>query len=728
MNRRNFLQTTGCLAIGFTLGNPKFAYTSPFLQDLPGSLRRNPKLNAWLEVLDNGLVRIYTGKLELGQGIGTAIGQVAAEELDLEMKQVEVVLADTLRTPDEGYTVGSGSIENSAMAVRYAAASARKKFLELAAAKWSVPLASLTMASGKVATKNGDRSISFKDLLQGKQLTDTVQLPVELKAKSAYKIVGKPVPRIDIERMVRGENGYLHDLRFPGMVHARMIRPPAYGAQLTQVDDAAILKKVPGILKIVRKESFLGVIAADEYVAIQAQKACREHSKWTGGSTLPKDHELEQYLRKLPAEGEEVLKKGTVDVNPESGYIMVQAKYYKPYTMHASIGPSVSVAIYEKDKLHVWSHSQGVFPLRETLSRMLSMPTERIEVTGMPGSGCYGHNGSDDASADAALLATLYPGKHIRVQWSREEEHGWEPFGSAMIMECSARIDSRGKISDWKYDMWSDTHSTRPGGRPDNLLAHQYMQTPQRQAAWGKSGGAYRNAEPGYDIPNQNIYANFFKGPLRVSALRSLGAYANVFAIESFMDELAVKAGRDPFEFRLAHLTDERARAVVIKLREMIAGQQKEANTGIGIGYSQYKNSASYCSVAAKVKVDTATGEVQVLKMWSAIDAGEAINPDGIKNQTEGGMIQSASWTMQEAVKFNQQHVNSLDWISYPIFRFHQVPEVEVVVIDRPDQEVMGAGEAAQGPAAAAIANAVFNACGKRVRSLPILPEKLKEA
>lgn len=718
MNRRDFLQRTGCLAIGFTLGNPKNIYTSPFIQDLPGSIRRNSKLNAWLQVMDNGMVRIFTGKLELGQGIRTAIAQVAAEELDLEMKQVEVILADTLQTPDEGYTVGSGSIENSAMAVRYAAASARKKFIDLASAKWGIPAASLTMANGKVNTKTGDRVISFNELLEGKQLTDTIQVPVALKEKSAYKLVGKAIPRDDIGRMVRAEPVYVQDLRFAGMVHARVVRPPAYGAQLEQVDEAAILKKVPGILKIVRKESFLGVIAADEYVAMQAQKACREHSKWSGGASMPKDRNLKEYLKKLPAEGEEVLKKGTVDVKEAPGYTVVKAQYYKPYIMHGSIGPSCSVAIYDKEVLHVWSHSQGVFPLRETLSRMLSMPSEKIEVTGVPGSGCYGHNGSDDASADAALLAMQYPGKHIRVQWSREEEHGWEPFGSAMIMECVARLDSRGKITDWKYDMWSDTHSTRPGGRPDNLLAYQYMQTPQKQAAWGRSGGAYRNAEPGYEFPNQYIYANFFKGPLRVSALRSLGAYGNVFAIESFMDELAVKAGKDPFDFRLDHLTDERARAVIIKLREMISGEKKEPNTDIGIGYSQYKNSASYCSVAAKVKVDK--GKVQVLKMWSVIDAGEAINTDGIKNQTEGGMIQSASWTVQEEVKFNERHVSSLDWISYPIFRFHQVPDVKVDVIDRPDQEVMGAGEAAQGPAAAAIANAIFYATGRRVRDLPV--------
>jgi CO/xanthine dehydrogenase Mo-binding subunit len=720
MNRRNFLQTTGCLAIGFTLGNAHYAYPLPFQQNLPGSLRRNPKLNAWLQVLGDGRVRIFTGKLELGQGIRTAIGQVAAEELDLDMKQVEVIVADTLRTPDEGYTVGSGSIENSAMAVRYAAASARQKFLEIAAAKWGLPVASLTMANGKVATKNGDKAISLAELLDGKQLMGTVQPPVKLKEKSAYTIVGRPIPREDIGRMVRGEPVYLHNLRFPGMVHARIVRPPAYGAQLQQVDEAAIHKEVPGILKIVRKESFLGVIAADEYVAIQAQKACRAHTNWSGGSKLPAGQDLREYLKKLPAEADEVVVKGKVDLSPAAGYTVVHAEYYKPYIMHGSIGPSCSVAIYDKDVLHLWSHSQGVFPLRQTLSRMLNMPEEKIEVTGVPGSGCYGHNGSDDVSADAALLALAYPGKHVRVQWMREDEHGWEPYGSAMIMEISARLDSNGKISDWKYDLWSDTHGARPGGRPENLLAAQYMQTPQKRASWGHAG-ASRNSEPEYDIPNQQVYAHFFKGPLRVSSLRSLGAYGNVFAIESFMDELAVRAGKDPFDFRLMHLTDERSKAVITKLRQMIAGDSKATGTGIGMAYARYKNSASYCAVASKVKVDTSSGQVQVLKMWAVIDAGETINPDGLKNQTEGGMIQSASWTLQEEVKFDEQHITSLDWNSYPIFRLHQVPEVEVAVIDHPEAEAMGAGEAAQGPAGAAIANAVFAACGKRIRSLPLV-------
>jgi nicotinate dehydrogenase subunit B len=313
-----------------------------------------------------------------------------------------------------------------------------------------------------------------------------------------------------------------------------------------------------------------------------------------------------------------------------------------------------------------------------------------------------------------------YPGKHIRLQWTRSDEHGWEPYGSAMIMEAAALLDNEGRITSWQYDLWSDTHSIRPGGNANNLLTAQHYATPLKESS-RFSNGANRNAEPYYSIPNQRVDAHFFKGPLRTSALRSLGAYANIFAIESFMDELAEKAGKDPFTFRIMHLQDERAKAVIQKLQEMISSIQLPANTGIGIAFSRYKNSASYCAIAAQVHVLPTTKEIQIQKMWSAIDSGEVINLDGVINQTEGGMIQSASWTLMEQVKFDAQHVSSRDWVSYPIMRFSQVPEVEVAVLNQPNEKAMGAGEAAQGPAAAAIANAVYKACGKRLRHLPLL-------
>lgn len=716
MNRRNFLKNTGCLAIGFSFNASFIDAPSPMLQELPASIKRHPNIDAWLEVLANGHVRIFTGKLELGQGIGTAISQVAAEELDLDMDIVEIVLADTARTPDEGYTVGSGSIEQSAMAVRFAAAAARQKLLELAASQLNVPVAQLTMRNGTISTKTGNSSITFNQLLNGKQITDKVQAPVTLKPKEDYKLVGKAIHRSDINRMVRGEQHYIQDLRFPNMVYASIVRPPAYEARLQQLDEKELQKTIPGILKTVVNGSFVGVIAKEEYQAIKAQRWLQQHSKWTAGDKLPVGAEMIGYLKSLPTKDEKVSDKGSITKDDTA---WIKAQYYKPYHMHGSIGPSCALALYDNDQLHVWSHSQGIFPLRESLAKLLKLPEEKIHVTGVPGSGCYGHNGADDVAADVALLAMAYPGKHIRLQWTRSDEHGWEPYGSAMIMEPAALLDSAGNITSWQYDMWSDTHSIRPGGDANNLLAAQHYSTPLKEKS-GFSGGGYRNAEPYYTIPNQRVDAHFFKGPLRTSALRSLGAYANVFAIESFMDELAEKAGKDPFTIRLMHLQDDRAKAVIQKLQEMISTIKPSANTGIGIAFSRYKNSASYCAVAAQVNVQP-KGTIQVQKMWAVIDSGEVINLDGLINQTEGGMIQSASWTLMEQVKFDAQHVTSIDWVSYPIMRFNQVPEVEVVVLNKPNEKAMGAGEAAQGPAAAAIANAVYKASGKRIRKLPLL-------
>jgi len=723
-SRRNFIKTAGCLTIGFCLGGHTHELSSPVLQELPADLQRNPHINAWLEILADGRVRVLTGKLELGQGIRTAVAQVAAEELDMEMSQVEVVLAETGRTPNEGYTAGSGSIESSAMAIRYAAATARQKLLELAAQKMNVPVTDLVMGKGKILLEKGNRTLSFAEILDGRQLTDEVQLPVALKAKDKYRLVGKAVPREDISRMVSGEPVYVQDLRFAGMVHARVVRPPAYGAQLLQFNEQVVKKKIPALLKTVVNGSFLAVLAADEYQAIQAQQLLRVNSKWSDGPPLPKGtgEQLADYITTLPVQTQRVHEKG--NITSLGGNAVIKARYFKPYIMHGSIGPSCAVALYAQNMLHVWTHSQGVYPLREALATLVHLPAENIHVKGVPGSGCYGHNGADDVAADAALLALAYPGKHVRLQWSRDDEHAWEPYGSAMVMEVEALLDGSGRISHWKYALWSDTHGTRPGGNADNLLAARYLEKPFTGKSSGFSGGAYRNAEPYYAIPNQQTEAHFFKGPLRVSSLRGLGAYANIFAIECFMDELAKKAGKDPFTFRLLHLDDERAKEVIRKLQSLTRSQEME-HPGMGIAFSRYKNSGAYCAVAARVTVDAKSGAVQVRKMWAVIDAGEIINLDGIKNQVEGGMIQSASWTLQEQVHFDEKHITSRDWFSYPIFRFSQVPEVEVTVIDRPAEEPSGAGEAAQGPAAAAIVNAVYRAGGKRIRTLPVAMAKV---
>lgn len=739
-SRRSFIKTTGCLTIGFTLsgGLSGCSSVSKAKLKLPRDLQRYPTIDAWLKVMDNGKVQIFTGKMELGQGIRTAIAQVAAEELNLSMENVAVTLAETGLTPDEGYTAGSGSIEGSAMSVRYAAAYARQRLLELAAAALKIPIAQLQTNAGSVYTKDGAHQVTFMEILKGRKLNDDIQMPVALKPRNSYTLVGKAISREDISRMVRGESIYVEDLRFPGMVYARTIRPPVYGAKLLELDQDAIKKAIPKLSKIVVNGSFIGVIAEDEYPALQAQAMVTNLARWSYPPPFPElaIKDLEAYIKTLPVQTREVAKKG--DMTPSSGSNSVlKASYFKPYIMHGSIGPSCAVAFYDNDILEVWTHSQGVYPLRETLCKMLDRPVESIHVKGVPGSGCYGHNGADDAAADAALLAMAYPGKPIRLQWSRAEEHAWEPYGSAMTMEAEARLDPSGKISHWQYNLRSDSHGARPGGDPGNLIPAQYLATPFKKKAGGFSGGAHRNAEPYYSIPNLQVNAHIFEGPLRTSSLRSLGAFANIFAVESFMDELAEAAKIDPYEFRLMHLDDTRAKAVIKKVRELTGGRQTGpagaslANStgprsGTGLAFSRYENSKTYCAVVARVTVDPLKGSVHVEKMWAAIDPGEVINLDGIKNQIEGGMIQSASWTLKEQVKFNQKQVTSRDWNSYPIFRYPDIPETEVAVLDHPAEKAMGAGEAVQGPASAAIANAVYNAIGKRMRSLPITPDKIK--
>ena len=717
-SRRDFIKTAGSLTIGFCIAGfapnkmRASAEAGPIATagpgSLPGDLADNPHINAWLQILEDNRIRVLTGKLELGQGIRTAVAQVAAEELNMDMNQVEVLIAETGETPDEGYTAGSNSIEASAIAIRYAAAAAHAILLEEAAKKLGTPATSLSLEKGTITGPNG-KSITITALLAGRQLTDEVHLPVQLKPKNQHRLIGKPIPRPDNELIVHGHPYHIQDLQFPGMVYGAVIRPPSYGAKLKGIDQAAIKAANKDIQKIIVDGSFLAVITTNQYQAFKAQKLIHDHSQWEDVPPLPdlKPAELPAYLRTLPVRNEKVAEKGT----PQKA-TTIKANYFKPYIMHGAIGPSCAIAKYENDKLDVWSHSQGVYPLRESLAALTGIPAAGIHVKGVAGSGCYGHNGADDVAADAALMAVAYPGKHVYVQWSRDDEHAWEPYGSAMLMDLEASLDVEGKIDYWKYALYSDTHGARPSGHAENLLPARYLEKPFTAKPSGFSGGAYRNAEPYYTIPNQNIQANFFDGPLRASSLRSLGAFANTFAIESFMEELTIAAGRDPFEFRLAHLQDDRARDVLTKLRSITKDQKT------GIAFSRYKNSGTYCAVAAKVKITS--DHVVVEHLWAVVDAGEVINLDGVKNQIEGGMMQATSWTLMEQVRFDQKHVTSRDWATYPILHMNQAPRIEVLVIDHPDQPSLGAGEAAQGPTAAAITNAIYHATGRRIRNLPV--------
>ena len=730
LTRRQFGKAAGAIVLAFRLA-PRLAGAQE--PKLPGSLANNRMLDAWLRINTDGSATIFTGKVELGQGISTALLQIAAEELDLPIARIAMISGDTAQTPDEGYTSGSLSIENGGTAIRLACAEARALLVDAAAKRLELPADALTVSEGVIAASDG-RKVAYGELAAGLDLHREVTATAPLKPLPEQKIVSRSVPRRDIPAKVTGGAAYVQDIRLPGMVHGRVVRPPRYGARLDSVDDAAA-RAIPGVAAVVRDGSFLGVVTEREEQAVKARDALIRSAKWSGGSELPDPARLHEQLMALPIQSSVVSEKQT-SASPATQTL--EATYTRPYMAHASIGPSCAVAEFKNGALTVWTHSQGVFPLKRDLGKALKLDADAVRCVHAEGSGCYGHNGADDVALDAALLARAVPGRPVRVQWMRDDEFAWEPYGSAMLARAKASLDTKGRIVDWVYEVWSNTHSTRPAapGADNNLLASWYLAEPSQPGPPTNipqpAGGGDRNAVPLYDFPNQRVVNHLITGmPLRVSALRTLGAYANVFAIESFMDELAAAAGQDPVAFRLAHLSDQRARGVIDTVARKSgwkAGEKGDGTRGRGVAFAKYKNLATYVAVVASVEVDRKTGRVRVPKAFAAADAGHNINPDGLANQIEGGMVQSTSWTLHEAVRFDRNVITSRDWSGYPILTMPDVPDIFVSLLDRNVEKSVGAGEASQGPMAAAIANAFANATGHRLRDLPFTPERVQAA
>jgi len=729
--RRRLLAAGGSLTLAFAIGAMRPAWTqdeTPLNKGkMPGSLEKEPWLDAWIRIDADNRVTVFTGKAELGQGIKTALLQVAAEELQLPPGRIQLVTADTARTPNEGYTAGSHSMQDSGTALRYAAAQVHGILAGMAAKRFDVVPATLTARDGAFQAADG-RRVTYGELLAGRQLHVQADPAIKPRDPASHTVAGKTLARIDIPAKVTGGVAYVQDLRLPGMVHGRVVRPPAPGARLVEVDVAGVTR-LPGVLKVVRDGRFLAVIADGEYRAVKAAAALARAARWEIQPTLPANADPAAVVRALPTQPTTILDRGT----PGSAGRTLTASYTKPFQLHASIGPSCAVAQLVDKQYTVWTHSQGVYPLQGALAELLGADKAAIRCIHTEGSGCYGHNAADDVAADAALLARAFPGRPVRVQWMREDEHGWEPFGPAMLTRVSATLDGLGKIANWQYDVWSPPHNTRPG-KAGNLLAATHLEQPfvpdTPKPSPQPEGSGDRNAIPLYAIPNARVVHQFQPGaPLRTSALRSLGAYCNVFSIESFMDELAHAAGVDPVAFRLRHLEDPRAADVVRAAARRFGwdNYRKTPRRGRGFAFARYKNLAAYCAIALEVEVARETGMVRVTRAVAAVDCGEVVNPDGVRNQIEGGIIQSSSWTLLERVRFDQQQVLTRDWAGYPILRFNQVPEkLEVELIDRPGQPFLGTGEASQGPTGAAIANAVFDACGLRLRDLPLDRARLR--
>ena len=697
---------------------------------LPGSLNTNRRLDRWLRINRDGTVSVFPGKVEIGQGILTALSQIVAEELDVGLARVRLAPTDTRYSPDEGMTSGSQSITDGGAALRYAAAETRDLLMQQAASQLGVSLEQLTVTDGTIAARGGG-SVTYWDIATEDLLKREATGDVPPKPAAQHSVIGAAIPRRDIPAKVSGAPSYVHDLDLPGMLHGRVARPPSYGAKLAALDEAEV-RDMPGVVAVVRDGSFVGVVAEREDQAVRALNRVKRIARWEERGGLPESTNP-RFLLKEVTEDEVISEKNDKAAVARKAKTL-EAEYTRPYIAHATIGPSCAVATCDDGRYTIWTHSQGVYPLRHDMSKALGIEPERFTIIHSDGAGCYGHNGADDVAFDAVLLSRAVPGKPVRVQWMREDEFMWEPYGPTMVVRLKASLDADGSIVEWVEDIWSNSHSTRPGAQKGvNLIAAWHLAKPHEPSPPRNpplpGGGSHRNAIPIYEFPNQRVTNHLVKRmPLRVSALRALGATANVFAIESFMDELAAAAGADPVEFRLRHLKDPRARAVLEAVAAKAGwkkGEKGDGARGRGVGFARYKNGAAY--VAAIVEVEIGN-EIGVKRAWVAIDAGLVINPDGLINQTEGGLIQTVSWVLKEAVQFDRERVLTQTWLDYPILNFEEVPQVEVTVINRPDLPPLGAGEGTQGPTAAAVANAVFNAIGARLRDLPFTRDKVISA
>jgi nicotinate dehydrogenase subunit B len=725
LGRRSLL-ASGVLVVAFALNGRGVAQD----KKLPQSLAKTPQLDSWIRVESDGKITVFTGKAELGQGIRTALIQVAAHELATPASSIELITADTALTPDEGVTAGSRSMSDSGTAILNACANVRALLAEAAAWQFAVAPDQIVMRDG-AAHAPGGRSASYGALASSLSLQVAAR-PDMPRREGAPRLIGQNLPRVDIPAKVSGGEAYLQDMRLPGMLHARVVRGPSNGTRVKAADLAAV-EKMPGVVKLVREGRFLAVLADQEWRAVKALHRLQA-AGWERAAAPLQAPDLRETIRGLPAEDMAIFDYPGPTAPADTR--LMRARYSRPHLMHGSIGPSCAVALWEDEGVTVWTHSQGVYPLRKAIAELLHLDAGKVRCIHVEGAGCYGHNGADDVAADAALAARAVPGQPVRLQWMREQEHGWEPLGSAMVVEVAAELDAGNRIVGWRHDVWSNTHSTRPttaGGLIAGAEVEPAFAPPRPRPIPMPEGGGARNGNPIYALPNARGTFHFVEQmPARVSALRGLGAQMNVFAIESFMDELALEAGIDPVAFRLAWLKDERAQQVVrLAAQRFDWDQHSRAGDGSGSGFAfaRYKNLATYCAVALEVRVDRDTGAIHVPRVVAAVDSGEAVNPDGIRNQIEGGIVQSLSWTTLESVGFDRTHRTSFDWSAYPILRFPAVPgRVEVHVIDRPGQPFLGAGEAAQGPASAALANAVAHALGVRIRNMPLSPQRLKAA
>jgi nicotinate dehydrogenase subunit B len=703
------------------------------------SLKPGSVISDWITFPERGNVHLTSGKVDIGQGISTALAQIAAEELQVDLARVRVIGPSTRYSPNEGVTSGSFSVQQSGEAIRRACATAREAAIATCAAMWNLQNEFISVQDGWLISASGSQKLSYWDL----DLSRIMSLPIDANAPTAdpgrYSLVGTNAGRIDLASKVFGKSSFIQDLSFPDMLHGRIIRFPNRFANIDRlnVTNQTLEQRFPGAT-FVRDGNFLAVIAPREEQAVAAAEFVASATDWDVPDRLPDEAGLKEFLRSAPNQASTAIQRGAIH---EDRPFQFEAHYSRSILAHASIGPSCAIARWTEEGLEVWTHSQGIFNLRDAIATFLTRAHPeraglRLEVHHAEGSGCYGHNPADDVAFDAVLLARATEGRPVRVIWSRADELSCGPFGSAQMVEIGASLDSNGRIASWRQKSWANGYTIRPGRHGSDVLSFIAadrlaipFQTPIAfDPPMAIGGGSDRNCIPQYEIPVLEVVAHrLLEMPIRMSALRALGGHPNIFAIESFMDELAHLAGRDPVEFRLAHLSEDRARAVIeLAIADAPWWQGPKAEgEGRGLGYARYKHTGAWCAVAVRISAEES---IRVVDVSSAVDVGLAVNPDGVRNQIQGGIIQSCSWTLKEAIRVNGREVVTRSWEDYPILQFSDAPKISVSVIQRLSEPSIGAGEASIGPTAAAIGNAVYDALGLRLRDLPITPERILEA
>jgi nicotinate dehydrogenase subunit B len=726
VSRRELLKGAA-IVVGFSFAGSRAAMAQSMT---PARRTLAPtEVDSFLALRPDGSVIVYSGKVDLGTGHRIAMRQMVGEELSVPVQRIELIEGDTALTPDQGSTSGSRGVTGGGAQLRRAAATLREGLFALAATRLQKPADSLMLVDGSVVASDGSK-VSVAELVGDRPLNLKMNAKAPLKKPADFQLIGKPLARPDIPEKATGRHIFVHDFSLPGMLHARVVRPPAVGAKVLALDESSVAA-LPGV-RVVHVKDFVAVVSPDEWAAIRAARELKV--QWSDSAPLVTHEGVAQWARRGPFVGEETLVNqgdATRLSALQNSADKLAATYTWPLQSHASIGPSCSVADVKADTATIWTASQASHRLLHSCAALLEMPRDKVRVVYLDGAGCYGMNGHDDASAEAAMLSRAV-GQPVRVQWSREEELGWDPKGPPQLLELRATLTPEGRIDAWETEMWLPRATANLQWIPLLSPLAAGLKQPEGQS----TGLATQNGDPPYPSNAMKVHVHWLgAAPLRPSNIRAPGKVANTFAVESFVDELAAQAKLDPIQFRLRDLSDPRGREVIERVAKMMqwsprpspaARSQRRMSSGRGMAYVHYKHNETYVAMGMDIEVDRGSGEIRVKRVACAHDCGLMINPDTVRAQVEGNILQTLSRTLYEETRFDRSRVTSVDWSTYPLLRFPEVPRLDIELVQRLDQPPLGAGEAASSPVAAALANAVFDATGVRARAVPFTRERMR--